>query len=96
MSLTVIPTHATTGPDGEVIATTVPAGFWEVMVIEVRRSQGLFIAYAVPVTEQSEASFALAVGDHYPDVARSAREWATSANTLAMSFDRVRHVGRVY
>jgi hypothetical protein len=89
-AVTVNASHATILPDGGILAHRIPAGFW---AVKVRRRDGAWSAFAVPLHATPGDPFLIAVGDDQAAVTGVAIRWANSARTATMRPDRIVYAG---
>lgn len=82
--------YATYGHGPRIIALQLPSGCW---AVKVRPDGGGWRAFAVPRNGTVADPFDLATGDDRAEVERVAREWAASAQTLGMYYNRVVYAG---
>jgi hypothetical protein len=89
-ALTLNPAYAATLPNGHTSALAVPAGRW---AVKLREQGPRAIAYAVPLYRTNGAPFDIATGHDHQAVQRAAIQWADSARSLCMSYERIIYAG---
>jgi hypothetical protein len=89
-ALTLNPAYATTLPNGRTSALAVPAGRW---AVKLRQQGPRTIAYAVPLYRTNGGPFDIATGHDHQAVQRAAIQWADSARSLCMSYQRIVYTG---